>query len=764
MLQTNPEIDHIVSEATEMAKNLSHEYVTLEHVFLSLIRFDPFKDLLIQFGADVDGLDAELELYLLQATNLIVSDIEPKKTHSLERVFNRAFTQVLFSSRKQIELMDLFLSIHSESNSYAHYFMAKYGLDRSKLVEIYNKHYKSESSKSIASSDRADKILEHYCTNLNKLAEEGKIDPVIGRQEETTDIVEILARRNKSNVLMIGDPGVGKTAIAEGLALSIISKAVPKYLLNYVVYNLDIGSLLAGSKYRGDFEEKIHEILNALNVKGNAILFIDEAHQMRGAGAGSQSSVDFGNMIKPALTKGKIKVIASTTWEEYTQSFEKDRALMRRFQRVTIDEPSPEIAKEILYGLKFNFEKFHGGNISDEAIESAVELSVRYQTDKKLPDKAIDLIDSCCAKQKIKYTNWTISRVDIINAISKITKIPTDQIGAQESNTVNALSSLEIKIKDKLYGQDTAVDGVLEKIYVSKAGLKSINKPIGNFLFLGPTGTGKTELAKLLSENLGMKLLRYDMSEYQERHSVAKLIGAPPGYVGYDDGNLAGGLLISDIEKNPNCIILMDEIEKAHPDVSNILLQMMDEGTVASSNGKKADCRNSIIILTSNLGAADNEKNTIGFTTALEKSGEDDKAVKEFFKPEFRNRLDGVIKFNRLDKFSMRKIVNKFINELNDLLQGRQLRVRLTEKAVDELLLNGFDDKMGARPLQRKINDSIKAPLSKKILFDNIISGTTIIVDFSNKEFTFQPVETSNFQHRIDDNGYIILEEPIPEY
>jgi ATP-dependent Clp protease ATP-binding subunit ClpA len=764
MLQTNPEIDHIVSEATEMAKNLSHEYVTLEHVFLSLIRFDPFKDLLIQFGADVDGLDAELELYLLQATNLIVSNIEPKKTHSLERVFNRAFTQVLFSSRKQIELMDLFLSIHSESNSYAHYFMVKYGLDRSKLVEIYNKHYKSESSKSIASSDRADKILEHYCTNLNKLAEEGKIDPVIGRQEETTDIVEILARRNKSNVLMIGDPGVGKTAIAEGLALSIISKAVPKYLLNYVVYNLDIGSLLAGSKYRGDFEEKIHEILNALNVKGNAILFIDEAHQMRGAGAGSQSSVDFGNMIKPALTKGKIKVIASTTWEEYTQSFEKDRALMRRFQRVTIDEPSPEIAKEILYGLKFNFEKFHGGSISDEAIESAVELSVRYQTDKKLPDKAIDLIDSCCAKQKIKYTNWTISRVDIINAISKITKIPTDQIGAQESNTVNALSSLEIKIKDKLYGQDTAVDGVLEKIYVSKAGLKSINKPIGNFLFLGPTGTGKTELAKLLSENLGMKLLRYDMSEYQERHSVAKLIGAPPGYVGYDDGNLAGGLLISDIEKNPNCIILMDEIEKAHPDVSNILLQMMDEGTVASSNGKKADCRNSIIILTSNLGAADNEKNTIGFTTALEKSGEDDKAVKEFFKPEFRNRLDGVIKFNRLDKFSMRKIVNKFINELNDLLQGRQLRVRLTEKAVDELLLNGFDDKMGARPLQRKINDSIKAPLSKKILFDNIISGTTIIVDFSNKEFTFQPVETSNFQHRIDDNGYIILEEPIPEY
>jgi ATP-dependent Clp protease ATP-binding subunit ClpA len=764
MLQTNPEIDHIISEATELAKNLSHEYVTLEHVFLCMIRYDPFKDLLSQFGADVDSLDSELEAYLLQATNLIVADLEPKKTHSLERIFNRAFTQVLFSARTHIELMDLFLSIHSESNSYAHYFMVKYGLDRAKLVEIYNQNYKSDGKKTVVNTNRADKVLEHYCINLNKQAEEGKIDPVIGRTQELQDIVEVLARRNKSNILMVGDPGVGKTAIAEGLALNIITKTVPKYLHDYTVYNLDIGSLLAGSKYRGDFEEKIQEILNALDVKGNAILFIDEAHQMRGAGAGSQSSVDFGNMIKPALSKGRIKVIASTTWEEYTQSFEKDRALMRRFQRITIDEPSPEIAKEILYGLRFNFEKFHGGKILDEALDAAVEMSVRYQSDKKLPDKAIDLIDACCAKNKIKYTGWSVSRSDIINAISNITKIPVDQIGVQENSNSNSLSNLEIKIKDKLYGQDRAVESVLEKIYVSKAGLKSINKPIGNFLFLGPTGTGKTELAKLLSEYLGMKLLRYDMSEYQERHSVAKLIGAPPGYVGYDDGNLGGGLLISDIEKNPNCIILMDEIEKAHPDVSNILLQMMDEGSVASSNGKKADCRNAIIILTSNLGAADSEKNTMGFTTSLEKEGEDDRAVKDFFKPEFRNRLDGVVKFDRLNKLSMRKIVNKFISELNDLLQDRQLRVRLTEKAVDELIANGFDPKMGARPLQRKINDSIKVPLSKKILFENIVPGNTVVIDYTDKEFTFQPVETSNFKYRIDENGYIVLEEPFTQY
>ncbi len=762
MLQTNPEIDHVIEEATQLAIRLSHEYVTLEHVFLSMIKYEPFKDLLVNYGIDVDALENDLDAYLLSQVDLISTEGDPKKTHALERVFNRAFTQVLFSARTHITLIDLFLSIHAENNSYAHYFMTKYGIERAKLVELYNKSYKTDSSKTITDTSRADKVLEHFCTNLNKQAIEGKIDPVIGRNFETNEIVEVLARRNKNNVLLIGDPGVGKTAIAEGLALSITLKTVPDYLHDYTVYNLDIGTILAGSKYRGDFEEKIQEIIAALTVKGKAILFIDEAHQMRGAGSGSQSGPDFSNMIKPALSKGKIKVIASTTWEEYTQSFEKDRALMRRFQRITVDEPSPQVAKDILHGLRPHFEKFHNGAITDAAIEAAVDLSVRYQTDKKLPDKAIDLIDICCARHKIHSSNWTIVRNDIVGAISKMTKIPVEQIGATENS--KGIENLETKIKDKLFGQDKAIESVLEKIYVSRAGLKAINKPVGNFLFLGPTGTGKTELAKLLAENLGMKLMRYDMSEYQERHAVAKLIGAPPGYVGYDDGNLGGGLLISDIEKNPNSIILMDEIEKAHPDVSNILLQMMDEGTITSSNGKKADCRNSIIILTSNLGAADNEKHTIGFTTVLEKSGEDDKAVKDFFKPEFRNRLDGVVKFNKLDQLSMRKIVNKFVSDLNDLLQDKQLKVRLTEKAVDELVVNGFDPKMGARPLQRKINDVIKVPLSKKILFENISAGTTIIVDFANKEFIFQPVETSNFQHRIDDNGYIILEEPVSEY
>lgn len=761
MLQTNPEIDLIVSEAIDIAKSYSHEYVTLEHVFLSMIRFSPFREFLTNFGIDIEGLDADLAAYIENQTYLVAENIEPKKTHALERTFNRAFTQVLFSGRTHVQIMDLFLSINSETNSYAHYFIVKYQLERGKLIEQYNKLYKTESNKSIVNSAQADKILEHYCTNLNKLAIDNKIDPVIGREIETGEIIEILARRNKCNVLMIGDPGVGKTAIAEGLALSIVNEYVPDYLKNYTVYNLDIGSLLAGSKYRGDFEEKIHEIINALNSKDKTILFIDEAHQMRGAGAGSQSSVDFSNMIKPALSKGKIKVIASTTWEEYTQSFEKDRALMRRFQRVTIDEPSVKVAKEILFGLRGHFEKFHDGVVTDEAIESAVDLSVRFQTDKKLPDKAIDLIDACCAKLKIKYNNlenWQVTKADVISAVSNMTKIPEDQIGNVTQTQV--LTNLDEQIKDKLFGQDRAVDSVLEKIYVSRAGLKSINKPIGSFLFSGPTGTGKTELAKLLSESLGMKLLRYDMSEYQEKHAVAKLIGAPPGYVGYDDGNLGGGLLISDIEKNPNCIILMDEIEKAHPDVSNILLSMMDEGIVSSSNGKKASCRNAIIILTSNLGAADNEKNTIGFTQNFEKTDEDDKAIKNYFAPEFRNRLDGVIKFNKLNELSMRKIVGKFITDINDLLIDKQLRIRLTEAAVDELIAQGFDKKLGARPLQRKINELIKVPLSKLILFDNISAGCIIVVDY-NKEFSFLPISSTDSTYRIDTNGYIVLEESL---
>jgi ATP-dependent Clp protease ATP-binding subunit ClpA len=551
---------------------------------------------------------------------------------------------------------------------------------------------------------------------------------------------------------------VGKTAIAEGLAHKIVNGEVPEYLKPYTVYNLEIGSLLAGSKYRGEFEEKLKEVLSALNIKGNTILFIDEAHQMQGAGAGGSSSVDFANMLKPALAKGNIKVIASTTFEEYTQSFEKDRALMRRFYKLNIDEPSPEIAKEVLYGLRQHFEKFHNGVISDDAIDAAVDLSVRYQTDKRLPDKAIDLIDMTCAKLKIKNPDFVVGKLDIVDTISKATKIPKENLLSEKAN--ESLVNLETTIKDRLYGQESAVDSVLEKIYVAKAGMKAHNKPVGNFLFLGPTGTGKTELCKLLSEALSMKLLRYDMSEYQEKHAMAKLIGAPPGYVGYEDGNLGGGLLISDIERNPHSVILMDEIEKAHPDISNLLLQIMDEGFITGSNGKKADCRNAILILTSNLGSADGEQNAIGFGRSQVKEGTDDEAAKKFFKPEFRNRLDAVIKFNKLDKISMKKIVVKFLGELNDLLVEKEIKLHNSEALIDHLTEVGFDPAMGARPLARKISELIKVPLSKKILFDHVDSGSIITIDWINEQVKFTVIAPSVDlleNKTVDENGIIVV-------
>jgi len=759
MLQPNPEIDTIIELATNTAASKNHEYVTLEHLLYAMITHGPFYNILTSFGSETDSLIKEIDEYLDKQTYLINKgyDVIPKKTHSLERVFNRAFTQVLFSGRHHLQVIDLFLSINAEDKSHAKYFMIKYGLDRNKLVSFWNEHYVEPKNKK-KSRNIADRILDEYCDNLNELAGRGKIDPIIGRETEIDEITQVLAKRNKCNILMVGDPGVGKTAIAEGLALKITEGSVPEYLKDHIVYNLDIGNLLAGSKYRGEFEEKLKEVLKALSQKGNCILFIDEAHQMRGAGSGGQSTVDFANMIKPALTKGQIKVIASTTWEEYTQSFEKDRALMRRFYRLTVEEPTPDVAKQILRGLKDNFEEFHNGTISDEAIDAAVELSVRYQTDKRLPDKAIDLVDTAAAKLKINTTNFVVRKSHIIDAISKFTKIPIEQL---DSRTVKNLENLESNIKNKLYGQDSAVNNVLDKIYVSRAGLKALNKPVGSFLFLGPTGTGKTELAKLLAENLGMKLLRYDMSEYQERHSVAKLIGAPPGYVGYDDGNLGGGLLISDVEKNPNCIILFDEIEKAHPDVSNLLLSLMDEGMVTSSNGKKADCRNAVVILTSNLGAADNEKNSIGFGRSLERTGEDDRAVKDFFKPEFRNRLDAIIKFNNLETLSIKKIVTKFINEMNDLLSDKRIRISLSDSALEHIIEQGYDKKMGARPLGRKINELIKVPLSKKILFENITDCNVVVnytneLEFDIKEHQFVVYPTNNM---IDENGYVILDQ-----
>jgi ATP-dependent Clp protease ATP-binding subunit ClpA len=532
---------------------------------------------------------------------------------------------------------------------------------------------------------------------------------------------------------MVGDPGVGKTAIIEGLAQEVAKNNVPEFLKNHEVWSLEIGALLAGSKYRGEFEEKFRSVIGALEAKKNCILFIDEAHTMQGAGAGNNSSLDFANMLKPAITKGNLKVVASTTWEEYYESFEKDRALMRRFHRVAIDEPTNSVTEQILIGLSPRLEQFHNVLIDTEAITTAIELANRYIHDKKNPDKSIDLIDGACARQRIKdQGNVTVNKSMIEEQVSKILGIPLDRLQNEQTAKI---TDLESNIKQKLYGQDSAVDTVLERVYINYSGIGNERKPIASFLFLGPTGTGKTELAKLLAEHLDMKLLRYDMSEYQERHTVSSLIGAPPGYVGFEDGNVGGGKLISDLTKNPYAVLLFDEVEKAHPDVINIFLQMLDEGRITSANGKTVNCKNTIIIMTSNLGAKDSERLNIGFGDQ-EKSGEDDRALKDFFRPELRNRIDKVCKFGKLDRLAIKKIVVKFVDELQTSLNAKNIRLTLTEPVIDYLADKGYDPLMGARPLSRKIDELIRVPLSKKILFENL-RDCNIIASMNDQDIVF---------------------------
>ena len=520
------------------------------------------------------------------------------------------------------------------------------------------------------------------------------------------------------------------------MAFNIVQGNVPAFLNEYQVYNLDIGAMLAGSKYRGDFEERFKLVLAGLRKKGKTIMFVDEAHMMNGAGAGgSGNSNDLANMLKPALTKGDLKVVASTTWDEYRKYFEKDRALMRRFQRVTVDEPSAEVAKDILQGIKKYYEDYHNTTITDEAIEAAVKLSVKYQADKKLPDKAIDLIDQACSRFNLKdeVDEKIVSDKEIEFELAKAINLPEEQVAEKETEN---LVNLEKNLKGVVYGQDSAIESIVDKILVAQAGLKPDDKPIGSFVFMGPTGTGKTETAKALANNLGVKLVRFDMSEYQEKHSVAKLIGSPPGYVGYEENN---GLLITKLQENPNCVLLLDEIEKAHPDVSQILLQVMDNGKVTGSNGKEADARNCVLILTTNLGAQDAEKNTIGFTEETEKEYEDTE-LKKFFAPEFRNRLDGTITFAKLGKEVMLKIVGKFLVELKTMVADKGVKITVSDEALDYLVDKGFNKKMGARPLQRVIDNEIKRPLSRQLLFGNLKNGGTVKIDVADGELRLESV------------------------
>jgi ATP-dependent Clp protease ATP-binding subunit ClpA len=723
----SPEIEAIIEQAIVQAKARNHQYCTVEHLLLSLITHAPFKKCLDNFGIDTDIMAKEVSIYIdnLKSIEIAVQtgeEVQPKKTNSLERVINRSVTQVLFTGRKQVTTIDLYLSISAEANSHAHYFLLKYNITKSEFVSFWQKNYKQGENLPKLTATQADEILEEYTVNLTELASQQKLEPMIGRDTEVEDIVNVLAKKFKSNVLLVGDPGVGKTAIVEGLAQRIFDKEVPEFLIGHNVYALEIGNLLAGSKYRGDFEEKVKAIIEALTTKKNAVLFIDEAHTMKGAGNASNGSIDFANMIKPAITKGNLKVIASTTWEEFYESFEKDRALMRRFYRVGVDEPSQESTIKILMGLSSRLNEFHEVNITEDSIKAAVESATRYIHDRKNPDKSIDLLDAACAKQRVAMNKGVnITKEMIYEQVERFAGVKADKLN---DNSYERVHSLETNIKDKLYGQEDAVNQVLDRVYVSFAGIGAVTKPMASFLFLGPTGTGKTELARLLSKNLDMPLLKYDMSEYSEKFTVSALLGPPPGYVGFGEGNLGGGKLINDLSKNPHSILLFDEVEKAHPDIFNIFLQLLDEGKVTGSNGKEVNAKNCIVILTSNLGSADSEKSVIGFGSQ-EKTGEDDKALKEFFKPEFRNRLDLVCKFNKLDTLAIKKIVVKFTDDLKKSLKDtHDIALNLSEALIEYLAEKGYDKKMGARPLARKIDELIRVPLSKKILFERIKNAT----------------------------------------
>lgn len=720
MINTTEEVQLAFDKALRDANKLKHEYITLEHLAFAMLCVEEFSKSIENIGINVDDCKTNLENYLVNECEDIVVDsiAKVKRTRAVERVMQRSFAQSLFSNRDKVGLSDILLSLLHEKNCFAVYFLLQAGITKEKIAE----HLFGDLLDGEFNFDGS--ALEKYADNLTELALENKIDPVIGRSEELESISLALGRRTKNNVLLVGDPGVGKTAIAEGLAHKINNKEVPEFLYDYEVYSLRIPSLLAGTRYRGEFEERMEHLLEELDQKEKLVLYIDEAHMINGAGAGnSENPNDLANILKPALAKGKIKIIASTTWEEYRKYFEKDSALMRRFQRLTVDEPDESTTYDILLGIKKYYEDFHQVKIRKTALQSAIKLTVKYQQNKKLPDKAIDILDQACARFKLSKTDEKklVRPSNIEFEMAKIMKMPLETVQEKESDT---LANLEINIKSKVYGQDAAVETIVDRICVARAGLKAKNKPIGSFVFMGPTGTGKTETAKQLSENLGIPLIRFDMSEFQESHSVSKLIGSPPGYVGYNEGS---GKLINKLEENPNCVLLLDEIEKAHPDVSQILLQIMDNGKVTGSNGKEVDVSNCVLILTTNLGAVDTEKNTIGFGDPKNKVYKKD-AFKKYFQPEFRNRIDKVIVFNYLEKPVIRNIVDKFITEVKTFVESKDITIIVEDSATEFLIDNGYDREMGARPLSRVIDEKIKTPLSKQMLFGELKNGGTVYV------------------------------------
>jgi len=727
-----------LQRAYQLAATLNHELVTLEHLLASLLENDLLQNLITRGGGNLQQLVTVTSNWLNNDSNHVVvrsGTFQPRHTTLLSNVIKKAKTQSLFTGRSDIGPVDVLLAMYHIPDSPASWFLEQHAPSKDKLMELISKQ--DAAPDSVMDTAAAMEILQTYCIDLNAKAQAGRIDPLIGREREVEQITQIMARRNKHNVVLIGDPGVGKTVIVEGLARRIVESQVPDTLLGHTIWNLDVASMVAGTKFRGDFEERMKQIIAAFSALPKAIMFIDEIHMIMGAGSGGGgSSIDAANILKPALSRGDIRCIGSTTNEEYRKHFEKDRALVRRFQKLDVAEPSPEDSKLILRGIAKHYEEYHGMTFEPAALDAAVDLTVRHMYDRCLPDKAIDIIDSAAAWQRIKPEAQRVKVItrELIEAeVSKVAKVPVTTVKTKEADN---LAKLETDLRSKIFGQEAAIDGVVNAIYMSRSGLRENDKTVGSFLFSGPSGVGKTEVAKQLAQSLGVHFTRFDMSEFQERHTVSKFIGSPPGYVGYGDGSAGGGMLINALETHPHCVLLFDEIEKAHPDVYNIFLALMDHGIVTSSQGKSASARNAIVIFTSNLGAAEMEREQIGFNHTTHRD-EDTQAINRFFSPEFRNRLDAIIGFNKLTKTNMAHIVDKFLLALNQLSGAKQVKIVCDPSAKQWLIDKGFDKNLGARPLHRVIADHIKKPLSREMLFGRLRHGGAVMITAVNGTLTF---------------------------
>ncbi len=764
-MKVSQEVQAIFNAAYNEAKLRNHEYLTPEHILYAGLSFEKLRLVMEGCDTDVEQLKRGIEAYFEQKVPVVRSSAEPVQTSSFQAVIERAVMQSQASGKEEVEISDLIVSLYDEERTYAGYYMRKLGIKRLQLLEVLSHgigESDSEDSSILEDSEGRPDLegkdkrglkpgpLERFATDLTAMAASGKLEPVIGREAEIERTVQVLCRRLKNNPIHVGEAGVGKTAITEGLAQRIVAGTVPPLLRGYTIYSLDMGSLLAGTKFRGDFEERVKKVVDTLLKKEKAILFIDEIHTIVGAGAVTGGSMDASNLLKPALTSGKLRCIGSTTYDEYNKIFEKDRALSRRFQKIDIAEPSQPETVEILKGLKPKYEEFHRVHFSDDALEAAVRLSAQFITERKLPDKAIDVIDEAGARARINafklgqdeegspsgelIVDIKVPEIELV--VAKIARIPERSVSSSEKER---LSGLELTLKQDVFGQDKAIEAVVKAVKRSRAGFRAPDKPVANFLFVGPTGVGKTELARQLAKQLGVTLHRFDMSEYQEKHTVSRLIGSPPGYVGYEEG----GLLTDAIRKSPHAVVLLDEIEKAHPDIYNILLQIMDYATLTDNQGRKADFRNVILIMTSNAGARDVGKNLIGFGDRTLSNSALDEAVERAFTPEFRNRLDAVVHFGNLPIDIIERIVTKALDDFNLQLAEKKVKLVARKSVIQYLAEKGYSREFGARNISRLVEDKIKSFFVDEVLFGRLEKGGTAVADIVQGEIAFsvEPLE-----------------------